>query len=107
MKRLAWMYKIHTLYHWIFLFCLYMTPVLLFLGYMARSTRTKFQKIFRNAGLVNGLNDTPKLIRIKKLDRHRKSYIFDSNGIGLSEFAEKKARIEAHFRSNIESIKHG
>ncbi len=44
---------------------------------------------------------------MQRLDAHRKSYIFDCNGIGLSEFEEKRERIEAHFKTNIESIKHG
>ena len=105
--RLEWAWKIAVLYHWIFLYLLYLTPIVLFLGISARSTRTKYKKLFESMSLTNGHRDTPKLIRVKKHDRYRKSYFFDANGIGLSEFEDKKERLETHFRSNVESIQHG
>ena len=106
-ERLGWMYDLKVLYHWLILSIIYLLPLVFALGWITQSRREKFKKIFYNMGLVNGLKDTPKLIRAKEFDRHRKSYIFDSNGIGISEFVDKKERFETHFRSNVESIKHG
>lgn len=105
--RLEWAWKISVLYHWIFLYLLFLIPIVLILGVSTRATRTKYKKLFEAIGLRNGHQDTPKLIRIKKHDRFRVSYFFDGNGIGLSEFEDKKERLETTFRSNVESIKHG
>ncbi len=104
--RLAWMYRIQTVYHAAFLFCLGISPLVLCLGMVARSIRLKFHHIFVKAALTNGVGDTPKLIYSKRLDKYRIRYVFDANGIGMSEFEAKQERIESHFRCNIESIKH-
>ncbi len=104
--RLKGLTRFPILLHVLFLFGLYLSPVLLFIGLWMRGVRTKFQRIFQKAGLTNGLGDTPKLIRSQTLDKDRASYVFDSNGVGISEFIAKTERIEAHFRSSIESIKY-
>jgi len=106
-ERLMWMYDYHHVYHSIIFFLLIMFPIVLLLGMYARSVRTKFKKLFLQITLTNGLGDTPKLIRSRRLDKYRKQYIFDSNGIGLTEFHAKLERLESHFKKNVEMIKHG
>ncbi|MFK7824472.1 MAG: FtsK/SpoIIIE domain-containing protein [Oligoflexales bacterium] len=107
MERLGWMYEIAILYHWIVLFLMFFSPLVLVLGGWARATRTKYQKLFEMIGIQNGRKDTPKLIRIERHDKHRKSYIFDANGVSLENFNDKKSHLESFFRTNVESIKHG
>ena len=87
--------------------CAFFSPILLLLGGWMRSIRTKFQRIFFRARLTNGLGDTPKLIYERRLNGHRRKYVFDANGIGISEFEAKREVIESHFKTNIESIAHG
>ncbi|MFK7827891.1 MAG: FtsK/SpoIIIE domain-containing protein [Oligoflexales bacterium] len=106
-ERLDWMWGIPVIYHCLFLYLTVLSPIVLFLGMWARGRRTKYQKVFQSIGLTNGHKDTPKLLKFNRFDRFRKNYLFDANGIGLSEFEEKKERLEANFRSNIESIKLG
>ncbi len=104
--RLKWLTRIPLMYHVAAIFCFILSPIVLMIGIWMRSIRTKFQRIFLKANLTNGLGDTPKLIRTQKLDKDRVSYIFDANGVGISEFLAKSERIEAHFKTNVESIKH-
>lgn len=94
-------------YHCLGLFSLFISPVLIAVGIWIRSIRTKFQRIFLKARLTNGLGDTPKLIYEKHIGKDRRRYVFDANGIGISDFEAKHEQIESHFRTNIESIKHG
>ena len=81
--------------------------VCLALGVRMRFIRTKFIKFFSQVGLNNGNGDTPKLVHRSRLDKYRVQYDFDSNGISLSQFKDKREGLEASFRKNIESIKHG
>lgn len=101
------MYKIHRDVYWALisssLFLLAAFPA----GIYARMMRTKYIKLFQQMGLKNGTGDTPKLLDKQRIDSNRSKYIFDSNGIGLSEFEAKKERLEAHFKQNVESIAHG
>lgn len=103
-ERLSWMYKIHRDYYWICFSLILYTPAILTFGLYARSIRTKYQLMFQKLGIRNGVGDTPKLLRRKRIDSERTKYIFDANGIGLSEFESKKERLESHFQQNIESI---
>ena len=81
--------------------------IFLCFGFWMRSIRERFIKFFTIAGLKNGSGDCPKLVHKKSLDRHRTQYEFDANGVGISEFVEKKERLEASFGQNIEAIKYG
>ncbi|NRA45880.1 MAG: hypothetical protein HRU09_13065 [Oligoflexales bacterium] len=107
LERLEWLWNIPVSYHWLSLILLAISPLVFLLGMWARGRRTKYQKVFQSIGLTNGHKDTPKLLKTKRFDRFRKSYLFDANGIGISEFDEKKERLESSFKSNIESIKPG
>ncbi|MFK7823641.1 MAG: FtsK/SpoIIIE domain-containing protein [Oligoflexales bacterium] len=107
LERLDWLWDIPVIYHCLFLYLTILSPTVLILGICVRGRRTKYQKIFQSIGLTNGHKDTPKLLKFDRFDRFRKSYLFDANGIGLSEFEEKRERLESNFRSNIESIKLG
>src|SRR3989338_7854487 len=106
-KRLSWLYRFSFAAHYTVNMCCVFSPLLWIVGAFARSTRTKFQKIFQRIGLTNGLGDTPKLIYTRRIDKDRKMYAFDSNGLSLDEFEAKRNRIEADFKSNVESIKTG
>jgi S-DNA-T family DNA segregation ATPase FtsK/SpoIIIE len=106
-KRVNWLWNYPLSYHLGFLFSVFIFPVLLMAGIMVRSIRTKFIKLFKTVGITNGLGDTPKLIKEKRIDSNRKTYIFDANGVGISEFEAKKERIESLFKTRVESIKHG
>ncbi|MBI2603761.1 MAG: hypothetical protein HYW48_11980 [Deltaproteobacteria bacterium] len=106
-SRVNWLWTFPMMYHVGILFALFAFPVVIVMGIWARSIRTKFKRIFKNARLVNGLGDTPKLIRERRIDKERRLYLFDANGIGISEFEGKKEQIESHFRSNVETIKYG
>ncbi|MBT4761941.1 MAG: hypothetical protein HOO06_09615 [Bdellovibrionaceae bacterium] len=106
-KLLMPMYKIHRNYYWAGISSLLYFPVLIMVGLHVRSVRTKFQALFYKIGLQNGVGDTPKLIKKKRIDKYRINYIFDANGIGLSEFETKRERLESHFHQNVESIKYG
>lgn len=101
------MYNIHRDVYWGLisssLFLIATFPV----GIYARMMRTKYIRVFQQMGLKNGTGDTPKLLNKQRIDSNRSKYIFDSNGIGLSEFEAKKERLEAHFKQNVESISHG
>ncbi len=103
--RLQWLLRFSFWTHFSILCGVFIYPLVLLIGLHMRSIRTKFQRIFFNAGLTNGLGDTPKLIRTQRLDKERITYIFDANGIGISEFQAKTERMESHFKTNIESIK--
>jgi hypothetical protein len=94
-------------YHFAAVYLCLFTPILLVLGAWIRSIRTKFRRIFLKTRLKNGLGDTPKFIAERKLDPHSRQFIFDGNGLGISDFEAKKEQIESHFRSSIESIKLG
>ena len=106
-KIVNWAWRQPFAYHFSILFTLFLSPFVVVAGAWARSIRTKFQRIFMRARLTNGLGDTPKLIYERRVDKYRRRYVFDANGIGISDFEAKKEAIESHFRSNIESIKHG
>lgn len=101
------LWAVPLVYHCSCLFSLFISPALIAAGIWIRSIRTKFQRIFLRARLTNGLGDTPKLIYEKYINRDRRRYVFDANGIGISDFESKREQIESHFRTNIESIKHG
>lgn len=107
MERLDWMYEIPTLYHALVLSGLFSIPILMLIGIIVRGTRTKFQKLFRSIGLTNGLGDTPKLAHTKRLDKDRKNYVFDPNGVSIKDFEQHTDQIEAAFKTNVESIKFG
>lgn len=106
-ERLEWMVKIPVMYHWIVIFLLIFSPIVLALGIWNRANRTKYQKIFETIGLSNGRNDTPKLIHTIRHDRYRKGYVFDSNGVSLKDFQDRKSHLESVFKTNVESIKFG
>ena len=106
-KRLSSLYKIHRNWHWVGISTLLYFPVVVTIGIYARSLVTKYKAIFHKVGLRNGVGETPKFIKKKKIDSFQTRYIFDANGVGLSEFEVKKERLEAHFRENIESVKYG
>ena len=106
-KVVNWAWRQNFWYHYIFVLCTFFSPFLLLTGGWMRSVRTKFQRIFLRARLTNGLGDTPKLIYERRIDKYRKKYVFDANGIGISDFETKKEAIASHFKTNIESIKHG
>lgn len=106
-KNLGFLWNLPTWYHLLAVFCLYFYPILLVFGYYNRAIRVKYQRIFQKSGITNNLQDTPKLIRINKIDKYRKSYIFDSNGLGIGDFEQKRDRIESAFGIPVESIKHG
>ena len=106
-KRLEVLYGVHRNYYWAGIASLLFFPVVVVLGIYARSIVTKYQAIFHKAGLRNGIGETPKLLKRKRIDKFRTRYIFDSNGIGLSEFETKRERLESHFQENVESIKYG
>jgi len=106
-SRIEWFYQftLNQHHYTVFSLCLFFISVVL--GFSLRFTRTKFSRIFLIAGLSNGEGDTPKLVYKRRLDKYRTEYDFDANGIGISEFENKKERIEARFKMEIESIKHG
>lgn len=106
-ERLDWLLQFSlTQHHFFFMgFALFFLSIAL--GFKLRFIRSKFIKIFSTAGLTNGVGDTPKMVYMKRLDKFRIQYDFDANGIGPSEFQDKKERIEAQFRMDIESIKVG
>ena len=106
-ERLMVMYKIHRNYYWAGISLLFLSPLLLVMGYFSRSIATKYRLMFEKIGLRNGTKETPKMIKKKKVDKFRTKYIFDANGLGISEFEMKRERLEAHFREKIESIKYG
>lgn len=106
-KNLGFLWHFPVWQHFIVVFSLYFYPVLLVFGYYNRAVRVKYQKIFQKVGITNPMQDTPKLIRINKIDAYRKSYVFDSNGLGVSDFEQKRDRIESAFGIPVESIKHG
>ena len=106
-KRVNWLWTFPLYYHLGILTSIFTYPVLLIAGVWIRGIRTKFQKLFKTAGLTNGLGDTPKLLKEISLGSNRKMYLFDANGIGIGEFEAKKERIESLFKSRVEAIKHG
>ena len=106
-ERLNWFLRFslleqHLTFIGITLFC-----VCTMIGFRMSYLRSKFKKVFLTASLKNPFGDTPKLVYAKRLDLHRYRYDFDTNGLGMSEFKEKKERIEAQFKMNVESIKMG
>lgn len=105
-RVINWAWRQPFAYHFLLLFSIFLSPFLIVTGAWARNIRTKFQQIFLRARLTNGLGDTPKLLYEKRIDKYRQRYVFDANGIGISDFESRKEQIESHFRSNIESIKH-
>lgn len=107
MERLEWCFRLPLFYHHMILLGLIVFFTSTILGFQLRFVRNKFLKIFSTAGLTNGVGDTPKLVYLKRLDKYRVQYDFDTNGVGLSEFEAKKERIESLFRMEIESIKSG
>lgn len=106
-ERINRLWQIPKIYHWFCLISLLLFPIAIGTGIWVRSIRTKFMRIFQRARIVNGLGDTPKLIREQKLDSDRRVYVFDANGIGISRFEERREEIESHFKTNLESIKYG
>lgn len=106
-ERINWTLKLPLIYHQLILLSIILFFTCFILGVKLRYLRTKFIKIFSTAGLTNGVGDTPKLVYLKRLDKFRMQYNFDANGIGISEFQNKKERIEALFQMEIESIKAG
>ena len=107
LSGLMWTLKVPIFYHHLALLSAALFLICFTIGFQLRFLRTKFSKIFSTAGLTNGLGDTPKLVYLKRIDKFRTQYDFDSNGIGVSEFQDKKERIEAMFNMEIESIKTG
>ena len=106
-ERLNWFLRFslleqHLTFIGITLFC-----ICTMIGFKMSYLRSKFKKVFLTASLKNPFGDTPKLVYAKRLDLHRYRYDFDTNGLGVSEFKEKKERIEAQFKMNVESIKMG
>lgn len=69
----------------------------------------KFQNEFRRIGLINNAQEPPVLIS-KELDKqqeHISIYEFDGAGIPLSEWEDKRQRIEAILNVYIVSLKEG
>lgn len=107
LKKMDWFLQFTLNQHHFTFLSLILFFVCIALGFRLRMVRTKFIGIFTTAGLTNGKGDTPKLIGRNKLDKYRVQYVFDANGIGISEFKDKKERIEAQFGMEIESVKMG
>lgn len=105
--RVEWFYRFSLNQHHLVLFALCISSISVALGFQLRFTRTKFKRIFLVAGLSNGEGDTPKLVFRRRLDKYRTEYDFDANGVGISEFEDRRERIEARFKMEIESIKYG
>ena len=101
---LKWTLKFPIYYHHFVILGFLLVSVCILLGMKLRFTRSKFIKIFTTSGLTNGVGDTPKLVYTKRLDNYRTQLDFDANGIGISEFEDKKERIESMFGMEIESI---
>lgn len=106
-KVLEWCLKVPLFYHHMIILNIIAFIVCVALGFRLRYLRNKFIKLFKIAGLTNGMGDTPKLVYNKRLDKYRFQYDLDANGIGLGEFEDKKERVEALFQMEIESIKKG
>ena len=106
-ERLNWTLKLPLIYHQVILICFILFFVCFALGVKRRYLRSKFIRIFNTAGLRNGTGDTPKLVYQERLDKYRVRFDFDANGVGISEFQDKKERIQALFQMEIESIKEG
>lgn len=108
LDRLNWTLKLPLLYHHLIFLCLFILfPICFALGVQLRYLRTKYIKLFSTAGLKNGDGNTPKLVYLRTLDKYRKQYDFDANGVGIGEFHDKKERIESLFKMQVESIKEG
>lgn len=107
LERVNWTLKLPLLYHHLILLSVILFSVCFILGVKLRYLRTKYIKLFSIAGLKNGHGDTPKLVYLRRLDKYRRQYDFDANGIGIGEFQDKKERIESLFQMQVESIKEG
>ena len=105
--RIMFLYKIHRDYYWATISFCFLLVATLIVGWYMRSVATKYKKMFCRVGLKNSIGETPKLIKKKKIDEYRKKYIFDSSGVGLTEFEAKKERLEAYFQHNVESMRYG
>ena len=106
-ERLMPFYKIHRDYYWGAFSFAFLLIILTPLGGYMRFVATKYKDIFCKIGLSNSMGETPKLLRKERVDLSRTKYIFDTCGLGITEFENKRERLEAYFRENIESIKHG
>lgn len=105
--RLEWLNRFARSTHAWFLFALFSSAILLVVGIRLRFIRTKYQKIFRAVGLVNGLQDTPVLMVEKKVGQYRTQLDFDSRSIGVDAFKAKTDSLESAFGMAVESISHG
>jgi hypothetical protein len=99
--------KMSVMAHFSVLFSPFALSVFGVLGLILLGTRHKYEKIFLNIGLKNHQGGTPKLISIRKLDKHRKEYLFDLNYTSIKPFKDKQDELEGAFKCSIESIKQG
>ena len=106
-ENLEFLWDLPLYYHLIVIYILTFIPIVYLLGCITRFQKKKYEKLFKKIGLTNGLKETPKLLRVEKLDQHRKSYVFQANGIGTHGFEAKKDGLEAVFGTRIESISNG
>ena len=106
-EKLQFMYRLHRNFYWVVISLLLTWPIVVALGIRIRFIRTKYMLIFYKMGLKNHAGETPRLLKKKKIDSSRSRYIFDSCGLGISEFEVKKERFESQFKMNVESIKYG
>ena len=104
MQKTRFLYDYPVPYHAWFLWGCAVACLLPIIGTVAKSVRSKYDKLFRMIGMTNGLGDTPKLVFKKKLGDHRRLFCFDPNGISLKVFENHQDALEAHFRASIESI---
>ena len=107
LKRISWFYN-YTLNEHHFTFYGFLLLLIAFLlGFKLRFIRSKFNRLFHVVGLTNGDGDTPKLVYKRVLDKNRVQYDFDSNGVGIGEFEDKRERLISRFKMDIESIQYG
>ena len=99
------LYGVHRDYYWSATSLFFLFLVILPLGFQARYLATKYRNMFLSIGLKNNMGETPKLLKKKKIDGFRTKYIFDNMGIGVSEFEDKRERLEVYLKDNMESIK--
>ena len=107
LARIKWLWSLGYWWNFGILMSLGLMPFVLSIGWLARSVRTRYQKLFFKIKLTNGLGDTPKLVSIKRLGNGRTRHLFDANGVSLSDFRSRLEQIESHLRRDIESIDHG
>jgi len=90
--------------HFLHLFTTEFAILCFILGLKVIRNKNKWNTFFETISLKNGIGGYPTLLKTSSLNEFQKCFIFQSSGIGVEQFQNKKSALESMIKLEIETI---